>query len=55
MNRALLSFFLILSIAASTVSGFSVAVGGVNGGKDLIVMEIVVVRVGHYKYDQDDS
>ena len=36
MNKALLSFLLILSIAASTVSGFSVAqsrVGGINGGK----------------------
>ena len=37
MNR-LLSFLLLLSLAASTVSGFSVApVGGVNGGEKTIV------------------
>mmetsp|Transcript_3155 Transcript_3155/g.4199 ORF Transcript_3155/g.4199 Transcript_3155/m.4199 type:complete len:147 (+) Transcript_3155:49-489(+) len=42
MNKALLSFLLLLSIAASTVSGFSVAaprVGGVNGGSSFVVAQ----------------
>merc|ERR1719384_875271 len=42
MNKALLSFLLILSIAASTVSGFSVAqsrVGGINGGSSFVVAQ----------------